>query len=254
MRNVIKRCQAPFTRFILAFLLLPLLLTGCVSMGKKALLNQRDSIALVSVVSNADINWKDEDSIDPKTISALLNRSLNRDQDRAMISNADELIGPAEKIFIDSMKGSVINLADKWKVLGSAAYKEAKINKYQLAREEDGKQVKPPEYSYVDYRDKNFPSVLAMETGIPRSMYIEFNFTKVMTTGAGKFGYCRANIDMTVTILDNRGKNIFKKTYTPISKETMRVSNGIYSQSELMTLFEAGILDACYDFLDDLVN
>lgn len=246
--------RAPFIGFTLAFLLLQFLLAGCASAGKAALLSQRDPIALVSIVSNLDINWKDEDSLDPNTISPLVNRTLRRDPDLAVISSAAELIVSAEKIFRDTMEGSVISLADKERVLGAAAYKEAKVNRYQLAREEEGKQVKPPEYRYVDYRDKNFPTAFAAGTGIERSMFVEFTFTKAMTFGAGKFGTCRADIEMTVMIINNLGKSIYKKTFSLESRDTTKVSNGVYSQTEMMILFEAGVSDACHDFLDDLVN
>ena len=222
---------------------------GCASAAKAALRTQKDPIALVSVVSNDDINWKGEDSIDPKTAGYFTNRTLRADPDLAIISKADQLINSADKLIRDTLADSgVINLADKETVFRSRSYQDARLNKYQINRE----QLKPDDYRFIDYRDKNFPPALATETGIRRSMYVEFVFTKSMATGIGKNGSGRASLDMTLFVLNDLGKRIYRKTYSLGSRSTMKVSLGVYSHSELISLFEEAIVDACYDFLDDL--
>jgi len=225
--------------------------TGCQSSGKAALRTQKDPIALVSVVSNWDIIWKGEDPINPDNAGPLVKRSLRADPDMALVSNADELITNAEVLIQDNITDAgIITLADKQTVLNSGAYRGAGINKYQINRE----MVKPGDYAFVDYRDKNFPPALAAETGIQRSMFVEFDFTKSMGTGAGKFGNCRANVDMSVRILDANGKTLYRTTISLQSRDTTKVSNGVYSQSGLMSLFDSAITDAVYEFLDQLEN
>ena len=237
-------------RFTFVFIVLIVtFLSGCASSKKAAILGQKDSIALVSVISNRDINWKDEDSMKPGDVGIFGKRTLNRDPDLAMISNADELIVKAEQIFRDTVAGfDLINLSDKDVVLGSRAYQESKINMY-INRD----LTKPKEYRFVDSGDRNFPQALFAETGIRRTMYVEFNFTKAMAYGAGKFvGSLRANIDMRLLILDDHGKKIFQKKYSVVDGETTKVANSSYSESELMSLLEQAITNACYDFLEDL--
>ena len=237
------------TGFIFLAVALLCFWTGCVSAGKKALRTQKDPIALVSVVSNWDINWKGEDSLNPDNIGPLAKRTLREDPDMVVVSNADELINTAEVLIRDIMAGSgLINLVDKQTVLLSRAYREAKINRYQINQE----LVKPGDYQFIDFRDKNFPPALAAETGIQRSMYVEFEFTKSIGTGFGKFGNCRALVDMSILILDARGKKLYRTTVSLGSRTTTKVMNGVYSGTGLMGLFDSAITDACYDFLDQL--
>jgi len=220
---------------------------GCVSSGK-AIVGQRDPIALVSVVSNGDINWKGEGPTDPNTTSLFANRALREDPDMVVASSADGLINTAEGLIRGAFDGSVISLAEKETVLQSLAYRNASLNNAQIR----SKMVKPADYLFVNYRDKNFPVVLASETGIQRSMFVEFEFTKVMYSGFGKNGECRAVLDMTIRILDNTGKTLYHKTFSTWSKSTLRASGGLYSQTGLMELFEATITEMCQDFLDSL--
>ena len=223
--------------------------TGCASSGKTVLRTQREPIALVSVASNWDINWKGEDSLDPDTVIGLAKRSLRKDPDLTFITNAEELINTAEAVIREIMTGpAVISLAEKDRVLFSQAYRNARINKRRIIREE----VKPDNYLFVDHRDKNFPSALAAETGIQRTMYVDFNFTKFMATGFAKMGTLRAEVEMAVQILDVSGKTIYKKTVTMGSSSTSKVSNGAYLQTELLSLFEDTIIDVCYELLDIL--
>jgi len=223
--------------------------TGCQTAGKAALRTQKDPIALVSIASNWDIPWKGEDAIDPRTISPLAQRTLRLEPDKAIISNAEELINNAEGILRDTLTdGAKLNLADKQTVLNSQAYRNAAINRFQV----NAKMVKPTDYQFIDYRDKNFPAALAAETGIQRSMFVEFSLNKVMATGAGKFGSCRADVGMTIQILDAQGKNLYKVTIALQSRDTTKVMNGLYSQNDLMNLFESAITDAGYEFLDGL--
>ena len=223
--------------------------TGCASSRKAVLLAQKDPIALVSVVSNYDINWKDEESMSPNTINPFARGTLRGDDDKVMVSNAEDLITRAEILIRESMAElGVINLADKGRVINSRTYQEARINRTQVNQ----KLVKPEDYRLIDFRDKSFFSSLAAETGIQRSMFVEFIFTKEMVSGLFKTGNSRADVEMIIYIYDSARKTLFHKTLHMRSSAVMGVASGVYSHSELMGLFESTIADACYEFVYDL--
>ena len=229
------------------------LAAGCASSGKAALLARRDPIALVSVISNGDINWKGEDPIDVATMGPLARRTLRSDPDMVFVTHAEELIDTAESVFREFMDESMlINLAEKGTVLLSQAYQNAQINRYQASQEQNRELAKPVGYRLIDFRDKNFPAALAAETGIDRFMYLEFNFTKAMATGVGKIGNYKANVEMKVSILNTKGKIIYRRTYVLGSRITGKVSSGAYSGKELLSLCHETVIDLCYEFLDHL--
>ena len=234
--------------FILIAVFLILSGTGCVSSGK-AIIEQKDPIALVSVVSNWDINWKGEEPTNPNVFSIIGNRTLQGDPDMTLVSYADELINTAEMLFRNAINASpIMNLAEKEAVLSSRAYREARTN--EPAR---NTRVKPDGYRFVNSRDRNFPAALASETGIQRVMFIEFDFTKSIFSGIGKInGECRAEMDMNVLIKDSTGKTLYNKKFSSWSRSTIKVTGGVYSHTGLMELFEEAITNACNDFLSQL--
>ena len=236
--------------FVLLVVSVAFLGAGCVT-SSAALTSQRDPIALVSMVSNWDINWKGEDSINPNSTGILSSRALRDDPDMTIVSNADELINTAETLFRSALANSpLINLAEKEAVFSSRAYQEARLNNPQI----NNNRRKPADYRFVNSRDKIFPAALAGETGIQRSLYVEYNFTKGMTGGFGKNGNFRAELAMSIAILDNKGKTIYRKTFSSWSDSTIRVSGAAYSNSGLMEIFESAITRACQDFLYQLEN
>ena len=232
---------------VLLIAVLGCLVTGCLTAGKELLLYEREPIALVSVTSNWDINWKGEEPTNPRLVASTTRRTLRSDPDLTLISNAEELINTAEILFRDTMaeSGGLISLAEKEKVLLSRAYQEARLSKYQINRED----VTPAGYRLVDFRDKSFPPAFAAETGIQRCMFLEFKFTKIIRSGFGKNGNAGADVEMKVLILDARGKTLYTKTFSMGSRDTISVSSGVYSQSGLLGLFDSVINDAAYEFL-----
>ncbi|MCL2834840.1 MAG: hypothetical protein FWD78_16845 [Treponema sp.] len=246
--------RAAYILFAASFIVF---LAGCATSGKEMLRKEKDPIALVSVISNYDINWNGEDPTNPLTAGSSSKRALRAGPDMALISNTQGLVGEAEVLFRNAMANSdMIDLADKETVLNSRAYQEARLNSVQMRTDLlTIQKTKPEAYRFIDSGDKNFFTALAGETGIQRSMFLQFNFTKMMSSGLGKNGDYRAVVDMKVYILDSQGKTIFQKTYTDIrSIDTAKVSSGAYSESELMALFKSTIPDACQAFLDDLVK
>ena len=220
--------------------------TSCVTPGRAALLSQNDTIALVAVAANWDINWKDEEPINPGLVGAHARRALQADPDLTVISNSEELINTAEMLFRETMADSgLINLADKETFLLSRAYQDARLNRHQVNNE----YVSADGYRLVDFRDKNFSQALAAETGIQRSMFVEFNFTKTMRSGFGKNGDGGADVDMRVVVLDSGGRVLYRKVFSVRSISSIRVSGGRYSRSGLIQLFESAIADAAYEFL-----
>jgi len=221
--------------------------TSCASLGREALIYDIQPIALVSVVSNWDINWKGEDPVNPNLFGSTTRRALRADPDMAILSNAEELINTAERLFRESMaaSGGLIILADRETVFSSRAYQEASLNRRRMNREH----ILPDGYRLVDPRDRNFSQALAAETGIQRSMFLDFTFTKAMRSGFGKNGTGGAELEMRVIIQDAGGRTLYSRTFSMGSRGTVGVSNGMYSRSGLMSLFESVIVDASFEFL-----
>ena len=205
---------------------------------------------MVSVVSNGIINWQDEEPIKPEApVGFLTARSLRTDPDLAISTRADGLISTAEVMFRSAMSGSpVINLAERDAVLFSRAYQDARVQRRQISLE----MALPAGYKLIDTRDRNFFSALARETGLQRSMIVEFDLTKAMISGLGKNGNFRAELTMIVTVLDAQGRAIFRDSYSLSSDDTIRAAEGVYSESGLIGLFEPVIGDAYRKFLSQL--
>ena len=233
------------TGVILFLLSMVFLWTGCASTKSSVVYDQKDPIALVSVVSNGDINWIDEEPIDPKSGGFFTDKFAKGDPDVVFVTSAAKLINTAETIFLNAAAESpLVNLAEKGTVLNSRSYRDARINQYQAKRE----YVISGGYRFVDFRDKEFPSALAEETGIQRCMFVEFDFTKAMVSGFGKQGSCRAEVTMKIIVNDAKGKTVYRNSTSFWSRDTIKVSGGTYSQSELLALFEPVISILCSEF------
>jgi len=233
--------------FVLFMVGLVFLGTSCATPGRELLVTDVRPIALVTVVSNQDINWQGEDAVNPNLVGSAVRRALRADPDLAIISNTEELITTAERLFRDSMaaSGGLIILADRDTVFGSRAYQEAQLNRRRMNRE----YVLPAGYRLIDPRDRNFSPALAAETGIERTMFLDFNFTKILRSGFARTGNASAEVEMRVLILDAEGRTMYSRTFSLGSRGRMSVSNGMYSRSALMALFESAIVDASFEFL-----
>ena len=233
-------------KFVFILVGIILVWTGCATAGMKTLLFRRESITLVSIISNEDVNWLGEDPTDPKSAGPVIRRNLRNDPDLAIITNADEILNMAEEVFREYLgKSPHFNQAEKDTALRSGAYRNARERKFPgrdmtIARG----------YRFIDPRDKNFPAALAAETGIRNTMFVEFKFTKFVSSGLSMAGTIKAQVEMTVIILDAGGKNIYRKTLPMISSSSIKMSNGIYSQSGLYELFNDAIDGVCFDFFD----
>lgn len=226
------------------------LFAGCSSLGNPKNLSPFTPVGIVSVISNGEINWDGEGPTIPpgETVGGkLFNAVSNRpDSGRVWISNSGDLISEADaSIRIILSQAGIGGFADKDRITASGAYTGA-AEYARLGRE---KKVHAQGYKFLNPRDKNLPARLFQETGIKSVMYITFTFSKVMGSGIGKFGNMRAKVDMLVTIISAEGKTLYNRTHTKTSEDKIAVSNGGYSQDELMNLFRSTIADACYDFI-----
>jgi len=220
---------------------------GCATPGRELLLTDVRPIALVSVVSNLDINWQGQEPVNPNLAGSSTRRAIRADPDLTLVSNAEELITTAERLIRESMtaSGNLIILAERDTVLHSRAYREAELDTRRMNREH----IMPAGYRLVSPRDRAFPPALAAETDIQRSMFIDFTFTKSMRSGFARTGNASADVDMRVLILDDTGRTMYSRTFSLSSRGRLSVSNGMYSHSALMALFESAIIDASFEFL-----
>ena len=226
---------------------------SCASQNTAAILADREPIALVSMASNMYAFWHGEDPIGPEVIGFLAPRALRTDPDMVVAARLDELINTAEAMFRTVLAdSSFINLAEREMVLSSQAYQNAR----EQRRRPYTNMAMPAGYKFVDFRDGDFFSALASETGIQRSMFVEFDFTKSMSGmfGFGQSGSLRADLTMRVLIFDAQGRRLFRNSYTVWSDSTISVSSGAYSESGMIELIESALLDIYGEFLFDLTS
>jgi len=226
---------------------------GCVSSRASVLAVDRSPIALVSMVSNMYAFWHGEEPIGPDPIGFVVPRALRADPDNVIAASMDELINTAEMMFRGAMARSpLINLAEREEVLFSRAYQNARVQWHRVYDDI----TMPAGYKFVDIRDRDFFSALARETGLQRSMFVEFEFTKAIIGGFvfGQTGDLRAELTMRVIVLDAQGRTIFRNSYSTWSDSTISVTGGVYPQSGLIDLFEFILDDVYNEFLHHLSN
>jgi hypothetical protein len=221
---------------------------GCASFGKGRDLSPYAPVGIIYVASNYDINWHGEEPAVSDESEYLFDNLFNRrrSETSTKISKADALIDEADGMLRKILSGSgIAEFAEKETLINSRSYAEAEIND----RLERSGTVKASGYRLINFRDKTFPGKLAQDTGIRSTLYVTFNFTKVMASGIGKRGTMRAQVGMTALIIDTGGKTIYNKTRTLKSADKISVAGGAYDEGELMELFRATIEDACYDLV-----
>lgn len=234
------------SRFSFVIVVLILFMAGCASSGKAALLERKDPIALVSIISNKDVNWQGDAPLDTNNIGPFVRRKLRAEQDLTVVTKMDDLINTAESVLVESLNASRhFVVADKETVLQSAAYQNAKERKFP-----NRVMVAAENYKFIDYKDKNFLAALALETGIQRSMFVEFNITKYVYTGFSLMGNIKANVEMTVLVLDSRGKTIFRGANSVASLGGTKTVSGTYSQSEFAAIIEEALADVYFAFFE----
>ncbi|GHV77886.1 hypothetical protein AGMMS49942_27070 [Spirochaetia bacterium] len=217
---------------------------GCASFGRQKAgdLSPHLPVGIVTVVSNYNIYWDDEDP----DAAELFKKTKDPEKTRA--SSADGLINDAEAILRQSLAGAgVTALVSKEQVTGSRAYANAKRKSQWKSKS----MVIADGYEPVDYGDKKFAAALAEETGVKAGIYVVFDFSKSMATGIGKTGNFRVQLDMTVIIIDENGQTLYKKNRFVSSDERIRVTLRAFNRNELLDLFRSNIAEACYLFIQE---
>jgi hypothetical protein len=199
-------------------------------------------LGLVTVLSNYNIYWEDEDP------GASNHPGKNETPERTRVSRADALISDAEAILQQSFADAGITaLVPKSVIIESQAYKNAK----RRSAWNNARTVLAEGYEPINYGDKNFAVALAEETGVKAGIYIIFDFSKAMASGIGKSGTFRAQLYMKVVVVDAAGKILYKKDRFVTSGERIPVSSRYFNQDELIDLFRSAIANACYLFIQE---
>jgi hypothetical protein len=217
---------------------------GCAGLGRqrKTDLSSHLPLGIVTVLSNYNIYWDDEDP-------GSSNR-LRKDEtpEKTRVSRADTLINDAEAILMQSFADvGITALVPKEEIIESQAYANAKRNRLW----NNSKTALAGEYEPINYRDKDFAAALAAETGVKAGIYIVFDFSKSMTSGVGKTGRFRAQMYMKVIVVDETGRILYKRDHFVASDDSIRVSFRAFNQEELLDLFRSTIANACYLFIHE---
>jgi hypothetical protein len=220
------------------------LCAGCAGLGyqRETNLSSHLPLGVVTVLSNYNIYWEDEDP------GASDRPQKNETPERTRISRADTLISDAEAILQQSFADAGITaLVPKSAIIESQAYKNAK----RRSAWNNKRTVLAEGYEPVNYGDKNFAAALAEETGVKAGLYFIFDFSKAMASGIGKSGTFRAQLYMQVVVVDATGKILYKKDRFVTSGERIPVSLRYFNQDELIDLFRSTIANACYLFIQE---
>jgi hypothetical protein len=233
----------PITTFVVT-LIIAGFCAGCASFGyqRETDLSSHLPLGIVTVLSNYNIYWDDEDP-------GSSNRpQKNETPERTRISRADTLIYDAEAILQQSFADAGITaLVPKGTIIESQAYKNAKRRRAWNNK----RTVLAEGYEPVNYGDKDFAAALAEETGVKAGLYFIFEFSKAMASGIGKSGTFRAQVYMKVVVVDAVGKILYKKDRFVASSDKIAVSFRYFNQDELIDLFRSTIANACYLFIQE---
>jgi hypothetical protein len=233
----------PISTFAVMFMTMGLC-AGCAGLGyqRETDLSSHLPLGVVTVLSNYNIYWDDED---PGTSN---NPKKNETPERTRISRADALISDAAAILQQSFADAGITaVVPKSAIIESQAYKNAKRKSIW----NNARTVLAKGYEPVDYRDKNFAVSLAEETGVKAGIYIIFDFSKTMASGIGKSGTFRAQVYMTVVVMEATGKILYKKNWFVSSDGKIPVSSRYFNEAELIDIFRSTIANACYLFIQE---
>jgi hypothetical protein len=220
------------------------LCAGCAGLGYQRETDLSDHLPLgvVTVLSNYNIYWDDEDP------GASNRPEKNETPERTRVSRADTLISDAEAILQQSFADAgITEVVPKNAIIESQAYRNAK-RKFIWNNK---RTVLAEGYAPVNYGDKHFAAALAAETGVKAGIYIIFDFSKAMASGIGKSGAFRAQVYMTVVVVDETGKILYKKNRFVTSADKIAVSFRYFNRAELIDLFRSAIANACYLFIQE---
>jgi hypothetical protein len=220
------------------------LCAGCAGLGyqRETDLGAHLPLGVVTVLSNYNIYWEDEDP------GASNRPGKDETPAKTRISRADTLISDAEAILQQSfIDAGITAVVPKSVIIESQAYKNAKRNPAWNNKNT----VLAEGYEPVNYRDKNFAAALAAETGVRAGLYFIFDFSKAMASGIGKSGTFRAQLYMQVVVVDAAGKALYKRDRFITSGEKIPVSSRYFNQDELIDLFRSAIANACYLFIQE---
>jgi hypothetical protein len=239
-RNSVKN---PVAMFVLTFIVAGLC-AGCASLGyqRETDLSSHLPLGIITVLSNHNIYWDDEDpgvSDRPRT---------DETPERTRISRADKLIDDAADILQQSLADAgITEFMPKDTIIKSLVYKDAK----RRFLWDNKRMVLAEGYEPIDYKKKDFAMALEEETGIKAGVYVIFDFSKTMASGIGKSGAFRAQVYMTVIIVDSRGKILYRGERFVVSDDKIRVSFRYFNEAELLDIFRSTIANACYLFLQE---
>jgi hypothetical protein len=226
-----------------------LLITAGFCMGCAGLRYQRETdlsahlpLGVVTVLSNYNIYWDDED---PQSSDRP---RKDETPEKTRISRADALIVDAEAILWQSFADAgITNIVPKNAIIESQAYQNAKR---KLLWNND-RTVLAEGYAPINYRDKNFAAALATETGVKAGLYFIFDFSKTMASGLGKTGTFRGQVYMRVVVVDAAGKILYNRDRFVASNNRIPVSSRSFNEKELLDIFRSAIANACYLFIQE---
>jgi hypothetical protein len=180
----------------------------------------------------------------------VINKTANKAQNSslsALLSRTDVIVQDIDPLLCDAFTRRNIPFVAKPAVISTAAYQNAKPGKYASM----AGFVQPKDYRLVDVSDTAFTQNLARETGAQGTLFLEFTILKQMSTGLGKNGTMRAQVQMLATMVDSSGKTYFQKVYAASSKDTIGVALEIYDTDKFMDMIPSVMTEVIEQFTEE---
>ena len=225
-----------------AFFLMPLVaysFFGCKSAG--VVLADHSPIAVVSVIANQSLPWKESSNR-----NELTNKLLNGDSVE-LTSAQDRIDYAADQLIALINENSGAEVLDRDMVLSSSVY---------LGTTENILKFMEAKKSATNYR--NLTSLGAKrarmimdDLGAKSLICVEFLFQKTNVSGNKWTGKVGAYVEMKIRYLDERGKEILNRDYKATSAESLPIKSRKYDKDALVDLFPETIDAVINQFIVD---
>lgn len=210
--------------------------SGCKS--APILLAEHSPAAIVSVLSNPTIPWIDEGDRDDEEddgegiLSVAVNKFLGRNNPE-ILTAADRLLYAEESFHSLFSEIADTELLDKDVVLSSKTFKSLKAGIFSSFETE----IAAEGYLKIYGLGAKNARILMEELNAKSLIFVTFKFNKKRSSANKWSGSVYAVAQMSVKVLDNRGKEIINKDYTVTSTQTTPLLNRKYDRDALVDMF-----------------
>jgi len=228
---------------IIAGLVFSVLMMSCAS--NNITLPEQSPMAIVSVSSNFSVPYDEEREEDYQDLDGIITKGLstmagkNNPEVYAAKDRAD--LG-GERFTYLMQENAGVEFIPKETVIESETY--SKILQGLLALSET--KIRATDYKSVDEFGAKKARLFMSEIGAKSLVFLDYTFNKVVADGTKLNGKLAAQVTLTVSIYNERGKLVLNDTFKAQSSDTVEIYKLGYDKDELVALFP--------DVIDQVIN